>query len=86
MLDQADRALRQLSDPDAVEVTHRAVHVDVGRADELRRLFSTYSSVRTLPEPDRTHLLDALEALVHDRFDGTVTRPYLTVLYTAPRL
>ncbi len=52
---------------------------------QLRRLFSTYSPVRAVPEPDRTALLDALTAIARDEFGGMVTRPYRSLLFTARR-
>lgn len=54
-------------------------------AREIRGIFATFSGWIALPEPLRTELLDALAALVGDRLGGRVTRPYKTVLYTAPR-
>ncbi len=57
----------------------------VHTAAELRRLFATYSPTNALPERDRAAFLDELEALANDEFGGTVTRPYVTILYAAER-
>jgi hypothetical protein len=34
-------------------------------------------------EPDRTALVDDMEAFIRDRFGGTVTRPLVATLTTA---
>ena len=51
----------------------------------IRRLFATYSPFLALPEAKRTAALDALERIARDDFADTVVRPYLTVLFLAPR-
>lgn len=55
------------------------------RPAELRRLYSTFSNFLALPEALRNELLDDVEDLARDRFDGLVTRPYQTVMYLAQR-
>ena len=52
-------------------------------AAEIRRLFGSFSPFLALAEDRRTILLDAIEQLAHREFEGRVTRPYLTLLYTA---
>jgi len=51
----------------------------------LRAMFATFAAWIALPEPSRTELLDEVERLAEEDFDGMVVRPYKTVLYTAPR-
>jgi SAM-dependent methyltransferase len=52
---------------------------------ELRALFASYSPCLALPPADRAQVLDAIERLATDAFDGLVERPYLTLVYLAPR-
>lgn len=60
----------------------------VGRhgATELRRLWATWSTDHVLPPAEHRRVLDAVEQLARDDFGGVVERPYVTVLYAAPRL
>jgi SAM-dependent methyltransferase len=53
---------------------------------QLRAIFATFSGWIAQPEPLRTELLDDVERLATDEFEGRVTRPYRTVLYTAQRV
>jgi hypothetical protein len=59
------------------ETTHTAA--------ELRRLFLTHSTTLALELDTRAALLDDLEAMVNDRFGGTITREYVTPLYIVRR-
>ena len=52
---------------------------------ELRALFASYSPCLALPPGDRARVLDAIEQLATDTFRGVVERPYLTLIYLAPR-
>lgn len=52
---------------------------------QLRALFASYSPCLALPPADRGRVLDAIEQLATDRFAGVVERPYLTLIYLAPR-
>ncbi len=52
---------------------------------ELRALFASYSPCLALPPGDRAEVLDAIEQLATDTFAGVVERPYLTLIYLAPR-
>ena len=54
-----------------------------GRANYLR-LLNTYSEHQAL-ETDRKQALFAGVGDMIDRFGGTIERPYLTVLYMAPK-
>ena len=54
--------------------------------EEARALFASFSPWLALPPGQRTEVLDALEALARDEFNGVVERPYLTSIYVAPRL
>ena len=51
----------------------------------LRALFASYSPCLALPPAHRTQVLDAIEHLATDTFAGLVERPYLTLIYLAPR-
>jgi len=54
----------------------------LGAAD-VRALYASYSYVRALPPAERERLLDAIAALVTDRFGGRVRNAVLTALYMA---
>jgi hypothetical protein len=45
----------------------------------------SYSGTQMMDEPDRSGLLDDIESLAIERFDGSVTRP-LVVTLTSARL
>ncbi|MBY5519610.1 class I SAM-dependent methyltransferase [Rhizobium leguminosarum] len=51
----------------------------------VRRLYTTYSNVATLPPVERDALLDALEAIAASRFGGCVERNMTTAIYIARR-
>jgi len=55
-------------------------------SEELRSMFASFSPWLALPAEQRTLALDALERLATEQFNGMVERPYLTPLYTAPKL
>jgi SAM-dependent methyltransferase len=67
-------------------VTHETfrwtLRLDSARA---RRLFGTFSPVLALPAARRTKVLDRIEAVVEEEFDGCFDRTCVTVLYTACR-
>jgi SAM-dependent methyltransferase len=52
---------------------------------ELRALFASYSPCLALPPDDRARVLDAIEQLAGGTFGGAVERPYLTLIYLAPK-
>lgn len=52
---------------------------------ELRALFASYSPCLALPPGERAVVLDAIERLANESFHGIVERPYLTLIYLAPR-
>jgi hypothetical protein len=54
-------------------------------AAQVRALFGSYSPWLALPPDRRAVVLDALEHLAEENFDGVVERPYLTPIYIAPR-
>ncbi len=54
--------------------------------EEARALFASFSPWLALPSDRRSEVLDALEALARDQFNGVVERPYLTAIYVASRL
>ncbi len=54
-------------------------------ASEYRQLMLSYSGTQMMNEPDRTALVDDMEAFIRDRFGGTVTRPLVATLTTAVR-
>ena len=51
----------------------------------IRAMFGSFSPWLALEPEVREPLLDDLESLVDEEFDGVVERPYNTALYTAPR-
>jgi SAM-dependent methyltransferase len=53
--------------------------------EEIRRLFSTFSTWLALPERQRAELLNDVEQLARGEFGGVVTRPYQTIVYLAQR-
>jgi SAM-dependent methyltransferase len=52
---------------------------------EVRALFASYSPCLALAPADRARVLEAIEELATDTFAGFVERPYLTLIYLAPR-
>ena len=52
---------------------------------ELRDMFATFAAWIALPEPLRNDLLDDVERLARDEFDGNVTRPYRVMFFSARR-
>lgn len=66
------------------DIQHRQWRLDVRRTpDEARRLFESFSFVRILPEPKRTHLLDRIAQLVETRFAGSAPGWVTTNCYSA---
>jgi hypothetical protein len=43
----------------------------------------SYSGTQMMELPDRIGLLDGIESLIHNEFDGVVTRPLVATLTTA---
>jgi SAM-dependent methyltransferase len=52
-------------------------------ASEYRKLMLSYSGTQMMDERDRVGLLDDMESLINDRFDGYITRPLVATLTTA---
>jgi SAM-dependent methyltransferase len=52
----------------------------------LRRLYATFASWVALPDMLRAELLDEVERIARDEFDGVVRSPYQTRLYLAERV
>ena len=52
-------------------------------ADDARALYATFSLVRLLPPLRREALLDAIAALVTDKFDGAAPSVLLSPIYLA---
>lgn len=52
-------------------------------ATEYRKLMLSYSGTQMMDEPDRSRLLDDIDALVRGDFGGLVTRPLVVTLTTA---
>lgn len=50
-------------------------------ADQVRALFGSMMTIRTLPDDERSRVLDTVSGLVDERFGGVVTRPHLTAVY-----
>lgn len=49
------------------------------------QLLNTYSNYRTLPASTRTRLLTAITDLINTQYGGTITKPYVAVLYVAKK-
>ena len=60
-----------------------AIELDPPRA---RSLFGTFSPILALPPSEREDVLDRIEQVIDDEFDGLATRRCVTILYTAQRL
>jgi SAM-dependent methyltransferase len=54
-------------------------------ADQTRALYASFSNVTTLPESERTKLLDAIHDVAATTFQNKVERQMCTALYTARR-
>lgn len=54
-------------------------------ATAYRDLMISYSGTQAMTEPDRTALLDDMEAFIAREFDGEITRPLVAALTTARR-
>ncbi len=54
-------------------------------ASQARRLYATYSNIARLPDAERVRILDEIERIADDEFDGRVERRMLTPVYTAQR-
>lgn len=51
----------------------------------IRALFATFSPIARLDEPRRGAILDEVEPIALEEFEGRVVKPILTSLYTARR-
>jgi SAM-dependent methyltransferase len=49
----------------------------------IRALFASFSPIARLDEPRRVRILDEIERIAREDFDGRVVKPILTSLYTA---
>jgi len=56
------------------------------RPADAVRLLSTYSPYLALPAAERDALFAGIRRIIDERFDGVVTRPYLSVLAVARRV
>lgn len=52
---------------------------------EYLKLLNTYSDHRNLEEAKRARLFRGILELIENKYGGTITRPYLTVLYIAKK-
>ena len=84
----ADARIAEIDASERFGPVHHEVVAWTGRhtPDKARALFGSFSPWLALPADQRTVVLDALEALARDEFDGVVERPYLTSVYVASRL
>lgn len=83
---QVDAPIRQVLDADDRfgSATVRTYDWDqTYSAAEYRDLMLSYSGAQMMEASERLGLLDAIEALISDEFDGVVTRPLVTTLTTA---
>jgi SAM-dependent methyltransferase len=55
-------------------------------ADQYIKLLHTYSNHRCLDQKRREKLFNDIRALIEDKYEGRIIRPYLTVLYIAKKL
>ena len=53
--------------------------------EEIRALYSTFSTVTRLPAREQLEVLDELERIAREQFGGRVWRPMMTIVYTARR-
>lgn len=53
--------------------------------DQYLRLLNTFSDHRNLDKARRSRLFNGVGALIEKEFGGTITRPYLSVLYIAEK-
>ena len=53
--------------------------------DEYVRLLNTYSGHRALDEDRRRELFEGIADVIRNRYEGKISRPYLTVLYLAQK-
>ena len=55
------------------------------KTEAYLRLLNTYSDHRQLDESKKLRLFEKIGELIEKHYDGVVTHPYLTVLYTAKK-
>jgi SAM-dependent methyltransferase len=55
-------------------------------SDDYIRLLSTYSDHITLPEVRRNQLFEGIKRLIDEQFGGSISRPYLSVLFMTHKL
>ncbi len=55
-------------------------------ADQYIKLLNTYSDHQSLEPKRRKQLFDAVKALIEEKYEGRIIRPYLTVLFIAKKL
>ena len=55
-------------------------------ADQYIELLNTYSDHQSLEPKRRKGLFDAVKALIEEKYEGKIIRPYLTVLFIAKKL
>lgn len=87
--DAVDLPMRQVLETDGRFGPATVRHYDWNQtytASEYRQLLLTYSGTQMMKEPERTALLDDMEAFIRARFDGSVTRPLVATLTTAIRM
>jgi len=52
---------------------------------EIVALYSTFSTIQSMPQDERVDLLTSLAAIADKKFNGLVQRQFITALYTARR-
>lgn len=66
------------------DIEHRLWQSEQTRSTaEVRGLFDSFSFIRHLPEPRRTHVLDRIAKLVDERFGGAAPCTVVTSCFTA---
>ena len=82
---QLDRETRQadLMQAGFTTVTGDRIQWDATlSADAIRALYASLINIRRLPEPTRSTTLEVIRNIAADQFGGSVTRPFVTALYT----
>ncbi|MCF6109134.1 class I SAM-dependent methyltransferase [Mesorhizobium muleiense] len=81
-----DRRIGELAAAGFEEIQHEAFRwTTVLSTDQVLALTATFSPVIRLAAGDRAHLMDGLKRIAQNDFGGSVTRTFITSIYTACR-
>jgi hypothetical protein len=82
--DDDDPEHAELLEAGFVDVRRDLVHTERSLdAKDVRRMYASLAGVLRHPPQEQPRILDEIERLVDRGFGGSVTRPYVTTLYTA---